>query len=337
MNTYQKTIESLRANPRTWLITGVAGFIGSHLLETLLLNGQTVVGLDNFVTGDKRNFDDVREKVGDEIWQNFRFIEGSVADIEMCREAVKGVDSIFHEAGFISVPQSLEEPLVCNATNVDGTLNLLVAAKDAGVKRFVYASSSAIYGDDETMPKVEHVVGRPLSPYGSSKLIDELYANVFFKCYGLKTVGLRYFNVFGPRQNPKGGYAAVIPAWISALVENQTCHINGYGWITRDFVHVQNVVQANILAATTENETAFGEAFNVGNGGLTSLENLYKMISTAVGSKLEVVISEPRAGDILHSGADISKIQTALGYEATITVDGGMDETVKWYIATPRG
>ena len=336
MNTYQKTLETLRANPRTWLITGVAGFIGSHLLETLLLNGQSVVGLDNFVTGDKRNFDDVREKVGDETWRKFRFIEGSVVDIETCREATKGVDCVLHEAGFVSVPQSLEEPLTCNATNVDGTLNLLVAAKDAGVKRFVYASSSAIYGDDETMPKVEHLVGRPLSPYGTSKLIDEYYANVFFKCYGLQTVGLRYFNVFGPRQNPKGGYAAVIPAWISALVENRSCHINGYGWITRDFVHVQNVAQANLLAATTENEATFGEAFNVGNGGLTSLEALYKMISTAVGSKLEVVISEPRAGDILHSGADISKIQATLGYEATITVDGGMDETVKWYIANPR-
>ena len=336
MNTYQKTLETLRANPRTWLITGVAGFIGSHLLEMLLLNGQTVVGLDNFVTGDKRNFDDVREKVGDETWRKFRFIEGSVVDIETCRKATKGVDCVLHEAGFVSVPQSLEEPLTCNATNVDGTLNLLVAAKDAGVKRFVYASSSAIYGDDETMPKVEHLVGRPLSPYGTSKLIDEYYANVFFKCYGLQTVGLRYFNVFGPRQNPEGGYAAVIPAWISALAKNRSCHINGYGWITRDFVHVQNVAQANLLAATTENEATFGEAFNVGNGGLTSLEGLYKMISDAVGSKLEVVISEPRAGDILHSGADISKIQSALGYEATITVDGGMDETVKWYIANPR-
>jgi UDP-N-acetylglucosamine 4-epimerase len=333
---HAQTLETLRANPKTWLVTGCAGFIGSHLLEALLNLGQPVVGLDNFSTGSPRNLEDVKARVPAAAWARFNLLTGTVQDPALCRAACNGVDYILHEAGFISVPLSLEDPLACNETNVTGTLTLLMAAREHRVKRFVYASSSAVYGDDATMPKVEEKTGSPLSPYGASKFIDEIYAATFWNCHALETVGLRYFNVFGSRQNPKGGYAAVIPAWVSALVEGRECVINGDGGITRDFVHIDNVVQANLLAATTQNAEAFGTAFNVGNGGQTTLEDLYKMIAAKLGATRPVKTGAPRAGDILHSGADIAKARRVLGYEPAVTVDTGLTGTVKWYAENPE-
>jgi UDP-N-acetylglucosamine 4-epimerase len=220
MSSHLQTLDSLKAQPRVWLVTGAAGFIGSHLSEALLKLGQRVIGMDNLSTGDVANLADVRTRVGEEAWSNFLFAEGSVTDFETCRSVCGGVDFVLHQAGFVSVPQSIEDPIFCNAVNVDGMLNMLVAARDAKVRRFVYASSSAVYGDDETLPKTESKIGMPLSPYGASKLMDELYADVFFKNYRMPAIGLRYFNVFGPRQNPNGGYAAVIPRWISSLMKN---------------------------------------------------------------------------------------------------------------------
>lgn len=335
MSHYSQTLDTLRGKPAKWLVTGAAGFIGSHLLEALLKLNQTVVGLDNFATGSQANLDDVKSKVPAEAWARFRFVKGSVCNPADCAAACAGVDFILHEAGFISVPQSIEDPATCNAVNVDGFLNMLIAARDAGVKRFVYASSSAVYGDDPTLPKVEAKIGMPLSPYGTSKFMDELYADVFRKNYPIEVAGLRYFNVFGPRQNPEGGYAAVIPKWVSALVTGEACHINGDGSITRDFCHIDNVVQANILAATTPNPRA--EVYNVALGTKTTLLELYSLIAEKVARLVpsaagrKPVHNPPRPGDIEHSMADIAKITKALGYQPVVTVDQGMDETVRWY------
>jgi len=335
---YSKTIDQLRAESRTWLVTGAAGFIGSHLVESLLNLGQRVVGIDNFLTGRRGNLEDAQARAGAQARERFRFIEGSVCDFAVCLEACRGVDFVLHEAGFVSVPLSIEDPLTCNAVNVDGFLNMLVAAHKAGVKRLVYASSSAVYGDDKTMPQIESKIGRPLSPYGTSKLIDELYADVFFKNHRFGAVGLRYFNVFGPRQNPAGGYAAVIPQWISSLVAGRECHIHGDGTITRDFCHVDNVVQANILAATTANPAACGDVFNVALGGQITLTQLYDMIAGKLAkiapgaAALKPVYGPQRPGDIIHSGADIAKIRQALGYDPSVSVDAGLKETVAWYL-----
>ena len=335
MSVYPQALETLRQHPRTWLITGAAGFIGSHLSEALLKLGQRVTGIDNFATGDPANLNEVRKRIGEGAWKNFIFVEGSVTDLEACRSVCGGVDFVLHEAGFISVPQSIEDPIYCNAVNVDGTLNMLVAAREAEVRRFVYASSSAVYGDDETLPKVEDKIGKPLSPYGTSKLVNELYADVFYKNHRLPVIGLRYFNVFGPRQNPVGGYAAVIPKWITTLVAGERCHINGDGSNTRDFCHIDNIVQANILAATTPNENAFAEVYNVGLGARTSLNELYVAIRSKFSDDkiraLEPEYGPPRPGDILHSTADISKIQRDLGFESLVSVDQGLTETVEWY------
>ena len=334
MTTYETTLSALRATPRRWLVTGCAGFIGSHILQTLLALGQSAVGLDDFATGFPRNLELVRAAVGEEAWARFRFIEGSVADLAACREACAGVDAVSHQAGFISVPQSLEDPLACHSTNVTGTLNLLTAARDAGVKRVAYASSCAVYGDETTMPMREDRIGRALSPYGASKLMDEHYAGLFAMHFGMQCVGLRYFNVFGPRQNPKGGYAAVIPAWIVAQVAGEECLVNGDGEQTRDFCHVGNIVQANILAATTENAACAGQAYNIGLGGSTTLNELHRLIA----SKLDASISRrpprygpARAGDIRHASADITKARRDLGFEPAVSVDTGLTETVHWY------
>lgn len=335
MSVYPQTLDSLRQRPRTWLITGAAGFIGSHLAEALLKLGQRVTGMDNFATGDPVNLNEVRARVGEAAWKNFLFVEGSVTDLEACRSICGGTNYVLHEAGFISVPQSIEDPIYCNAVNVDGTLNMLVAAREAEVQRFVYASSSAVYGDDEMLPKVEDKIGKPLSPYGTSKLMNELYADVFYKNHRLPAIGLRYFNVFGPRQNPAGGYAAVIPKWITSLVAGERCHINGDGSNTRDFCHIDNIVQANILAATTPNEKAFAEVYNVGLGTRTSLNELYTAIRSKFSDEkiraLEPEYGSPRSGDILHSTADISKIRRDLGFEPLVSVDDGLTETVEWY------
>lgn len=337
MSAYAETLERFRARPRKWLVTGCAGFIGSHLVETLLKHGQRVIGLDNFETGFPRNLEAAIEGGGHGAKERFEFLEGNVADLVACRAACAGVDAILHEAGFISVPLSVEEPLRCHATNVTGTLNLLIAARDAGVRNFVYASSAAVYGDDQTMPQREERIGRPLSPYGASKLMDEQYARLASQLYGLSTVGLRYFNVFGPRQNPRGGYAAVIPQWISTLVEGGVCTMNGDGAQTRDFCHVANVVQANLLAASVENSAEQGRVYNVALGGSTTLLELHRMIRehlTALDPDLKPEPPQhgpPRAGDIWHSSADITKISTELGYAPEITVDAGLRETTRWY------
>ncbi len=337
MNTYETTLSQLRAEPRRWLVTGCAGFIGSHILQNLLSLGQRVVGLDDFTTGSPRNLDLVRSAVGEDSWARFRFMSGSVADISVCREACAGADAISHQAGFISVPLSLEDPLACHATNVTGTLNLLTAARDAGVRRVAYASSCAVYGDETTMPMREDRIGRALSPYGASKLMDEQYAGLFAMHFGMHCVGLRYFNVFGPRQNPKGGYAAVIPAWIVAQVAGEECVVNGDGEQTRDFCHVGNIVQANLLAGTTENAASSGQAYNIGLGGSTTLNELHRLISiklAALDAKFQprpARYGPARAGDIRHASADIEKARRELGFEPSVTVDAGLTETVRWY------
>ena len=333
MTIYAQILQSLAAQPAKWLVTGAAGFIGSHLTEALLKLGQSVVALDDLSTGSLRNFEEVRARVTPEQWARFEFIEASVCDLAACHRACSGVQCVLHEAGFISVPLSIEDPLACNATNVDGFLNILVAARDAGVERLVYASSSAVYGDDEGLPKIEERIGKSLSPYGTSKLMDELYADVFTKNYPKPgIVGLRYFNVFGPRQNPKGGYAAVIPKWISSLVDNEPCHINGDGTITRDFCHIDNIVQANILAATVENPRAYGQVYNVALGSRTTLTELYDLIAGKLAiADIPPVYLPPRPGDILHSEASIARIRCDLGFEPTVTADDGLTETVRWY------
>lgn len=337
MPSYPLTLEELRAEPRRWLITGVAGFIGSHLLEALLRLDQRVAGLDNFSTGGPHNLDAVRGNVSEEQWARFTFHEGSVADIGVCREASNGADFVLHQAGFVSVPLSIEDPVACHDTNVTGTLNVLIAARDNRVRRIVYASSSAVYGDDEAERKVEGQTGRALSPYGASKAMGEVYARLFAGHYGLEAVGLRYFNVFGPRQNPTGGYAAVIPQWIAALVRGGECTIHGDGSATRDFAHVANIVQANILAATAR-AVPHGAVYNVGLGGSTTIRELYALIAaklSEIGAAQPgpVKLGPPRAGDILHSAADISAIVRDLGFAPEVSVEAGLEETVRWYAA----
>lgn len=337
MTAYDRLRQELAAEPRTWLITGVAGFIGSHLLETLLALDQRVAGLDNFSTGTPRNLDEVRAGVTEEQWGRFTFHEGSVADMSACRVASDRVDYVLHQAGFVSVPLSLEDPLACHATNVTGTLNVLIAARDNRVRRVVYASSSAVYGDDPQMPKVESEIGRPLSPYGASKRMAEIYAQVFQRSYGLESIGLRYFNIFGPRQDPSGGYAAVIPQWIGKMLHGDECVIHGDGAITRDFCPVADVVQANLLAATTRNNAAAGEFFNVALGSTTTLEKLHELIiekMAASGRNPRPPRHGPsRPGDIRHSGAEISALRGAVGFHPSNGIGEALDETIRWYAA----
>lgn len=336
MTPFQILQQQLSVEPRTWLITGVAGFIGSHLLETLLQLGQRVVGLDNYSTGTPRHLDDVHRRVGDDAWRRFTFQKGSVTEIGACREASNLVDYVLHHAGFVSVPLSIEDPVGCHDTNSTGSLNILVAARDNRVRRVVYASSSAVYGDDPSQPNVENRIGRPLSPYGASKLVGEIYAQQFFQHFRLESIGLRYFNIFGSRQNPTGGYAAVIPHWINAQLRGEPCRINGDGGITRDFCPIGNVVQANLLAATTPRGSAIGEIFNVALGSRTTLDELHTLIAAKVsaltGQPVPAVEYGPaRPGDIRHSGADIAKIVRELGFASETGVDAGLDETVRWY------
>ncbi len=338
MTAYELLRQELAAEPRRWLITGVAGFIGSHLLEALLTLDQHVVGLDNLSTGTPRNLDEVRAQVTPEQWARFTFREGTVADMSACRVASDHVDYVLHQAGFVSVPLSLEDPLACHATNVTGTLNLLIAARDNRVRRVVYASSSAVYGDDPRLPKVEPEIGQTLSPYGASKRIGEIYAQLFVENYGLETIGLRYFNIFGPRQNPRGGYAAVIPQWITALLGGGECVIHGDGTATRDFCPVSEVVQANLLAATTRQRRAVGEVFNVALGHSVALRELYDILAEKIAAltstpRSAVRFGPPRAGDIPHSAADIGKIQRELGFEPPASMTAGLEETIRWYAA----
>lgn len=337
VSVYEVVLEDLRARPRRWLVTGAAGFIGSNLVEALLRLGQEVVGLDNFATGHRRNLDDVREVVGGEAWRRFRFVEGDIRELDDCRAVCDGAELVLHQAALGSVPRSIDDPLTTNAANVDGTLNLLVAARDAGVRRFVYAASSSTYGDHPGLPKVEDEIGRPLSPYAVSKYVNELYARVFTDVYGLETVGLRYFNVFGRRQDPAGAYAAVIPRWVGLLLRGEPCHVNGDGETSRDFTHVDNVVQANLLAATAAAGGVAGEVFNVACGERTTLNDLFRTIRDGL-AEMEPAVAgaEPvhrdfRPGDVRHSLADVSRAAERLGYRVERTVEEGLRATLAWY------
>ena len=336
-NRLVRIADTLRGAPRRWLVTGVAGFIGSNLLQSLLDADQQVVGLDNLATGKLANLDEVRESVGPARWARFRFLEGDVASPEVCREAVAEVDAILHQAALGSVPRSIEEPLDSNAANVTGHLALLEAARRAGVRRFVYASSSSVYGDSPTMPKVEGELGSPLSPYAVTKMANELYAATYGHLHGMETVGLRYFNVFGPRQDPEGAYAAVIPKWIAALIAGEEVRINGTGDISRDFCYVKNVVQANLLAATVETKEALNQAYNVANGHRTTLDELFELLRSRLAPRHpKLVGAKPfyapfRPGDVMHSLADIGKAQRLLGYEPTHSIEQGLDEALDWY------
>jgi UDP-N-acetylglucosamine 4-epimerase len=337
VNNYETAQQRIRSRARTWLVTGAAGFIGSHLVENLLRLGQPVVGLDNFATGKRENLQHVRALVGEAAWKNFRFIEGDIRSLDACRRACMGTDVVLHQAALGSVPRSIDDPIASTETNVMGFINLQVAARDAGVARFVYASSSAVYGDHPTLPKVEAVTGRAMSPYGLTKWVNELYADVFDVCYGFKSIGLRYFNVFGARQDPNGAYASVIPAWIGALVRGSVPYVNGDGSAARDFCHVDNVVQANLLAATVEEPLALGQAYNIALGDQTSLLELYDMIRAQVArhfphaSQVKAVHREPRKGDLMFSRADTSKAQRLLGYRPAVRIMEGLQKTVDWY------
>ncbi|RZS85983.1 NAD-dependent epimerase/dehydratase family protein [Pigmentiphaga kullae] len=333
----QQIFRRIQSTPRKWLVTGAAGFIGSNLVETLLRLDQDVVGLDNFSTGHRRNLDEIRERVSNQQWQRFIFIEGDIRDLNVCTQACSGVDYVLHQAALGSVPRSLENPLLTNSVNIDGFLNMLVAARDAQAKNFVYAASSSTYGDHPDLPKIEHRIGKPLSPYAITKYVNELYAEVFALSYGFKTIGLRYFNVFGPRQDPEGAYAAVIPKWIASMIRNDAIYINGDGQTSRDFCFIDNVIQANLLA-TLSPAIARNEVYNVAVGGKTTLNQLFSILKDGLKEKDIVYEQQPiyrdfRAGDVLHSQADIAKARELLGYVPTHDVIAGIEAAMPWYIS----
>ncbi|HIF58130.1 MAG: SDR family oxidoreductase [Gammaproteobacteria bacterium] len=338
MTEFEILIERLKVEERTWLVTGIAGFIGSNLAEFLLKHNQKVIGLDNFSTGYQYNIDEVRNSVGEELARNLYFIEGDIADLETCQQACKGVDVVLHQAALGSVPRSIEDPIASNRSNVTGFLNILTAAKEAGIRRFIYASSSSVYGDSKELPKVEERIGRLLSPYAVMKMTNELYAGVFSKTYGIETIGLRYFNVFGPRQDPNGGYAAVIPKWICSIQNGEDVFINGDGETSRDFTYIDNVIQMNLLAATTTNITSFDQVFNVASGGRNTLNELFQIICDELAKHCEFfekpipVYCDFRLGDIRHSNADISKAHKIVSYTPAYDIFQGLEETIKWYV-----
>ncbi|EGZ47611.1 NAD-dependent epimerase/dehydratase family protein [Neisseria wadsworthii] len=336
MNKYEHIQQELKQSPKKWLVTGVAGFIGSNLLETLLTLDQTVVGLDNFATGHQHNLDEVQRTVTPEQWSRFTFIEGDIRNLETCHQACNGVDYVLHEAALGSVPRSINDPITSNSANIDGFLNMLVAARDAKVKSFVYAASSSTYGDHPGLPKVEHTIGKPLSPYAVTKYVNELYADVFARTYGFTCIGLRYFNVFGKRQDPNGAYAAVIPKWTSAMIKNEDLFINGDGETSRDFCFIENTVQANILAATTDNTEARNQVYNVAVGGRTTLNQLFNYIRNSLADNdiqytKDAIYRDFRAGDVRHSQADIGKAQSLLGYDPQFTIEQGIQKAMPWY------
>lgn len=357
MTRYEEIQTHLRQNPKTWLITGVAGFIGSNLLETLLKIDQRVVGLDNFATGHRSNLDEVRTLVSPTQLANFKFIEGDIRALIDCQAACKGVDYVLHQAALGSVPRSLLDPISTNSVNISGFLNMLVASRDAKVKSFVYAASSSSYGDHPALPKVEEVIGNPLSPYAVTKYVNELYASVFSKSYGLQSVGLRYFNVFGPRQDPEGAYAAVIPKWIATLIKGEKIYINGDGETSRDFCFVDNAVQANLLSAlgldkkqefgfesSQLNNSANSNVYNIAVGNRNTLNELYQLLLTefkSAGRRLHPISITPsyrdfRTGDVRHSQADISKAKRQLGYSPTHNLAQGIKKAMPWYIANQK-
>ena len=333
---YENVKRQLLAQPKVWLITGVAGFIGSNLLETLLQLNQTVVGLDNFATGHQHNLDEVKSLVTSEQWSRFNFIQGDIRNLEDCQHAVTGVDYVLHQAALGSVPRSIADPITSNAANITGFLNMLVAARDAGVTSFTYAASSSTYGDHPALPKVEDNIGNPLSPYAVTKYVNELYANVFARTYGFKCIGLRYFNVFGKRQDPNGAYAAVIPKWTAAMINGEDVFINGDGETSRDFCFIDNTVQANILAATAD-DNAKDQVYNVAVGDRTTLNDLFNAIKKALQSNGIVVSNSPvyrefRAGDVRHSQADVAKAKALLQYEPTHVITQGIATAMPWYV-----
>lgn len=336
MTRYQEVQEQLTTAPKTWLITGCAGFIGSNLLEQLLLLNQKVVGLDNFATGHQHNLDEVKTQVSAAQWQSFTFIEGDIRSLDDCTKAVSGVDYILHQAALGSVPRSIADPILTNSANITGFLNMLVAAKEEKVTSFVYAASSSTYGDHPALPKVEENIGKPLSPYAVTKYVNELYADVFNKTYGLNATGLRYFNVFGKRQDPDGAYAAVIPKWTAAMIEDQEIFVNGDGETSRDFCFIENAVQANILAATAP-DSGKNQVYNVALGDRTSLNTLFDSLKNSLQANGVSYQKSPtyrdfRAGDVLHSQADISKAQAMIGFQPEFKIQQGIDKAMPWYI-----
>lgn len=334
MTKYQQIQQELIESPRTWLVTGVAGFIGSNLLEKLLKLDQIVVGLDNFATGHQHNLDEVQSLVTAEQWQRFTFMEGDIRDYPSCEQAVTGVDYVLQQAALGSVPRSIADPLTTNAANITGFLNMLQAAKEAQVKSFTYAASSSTYGDHPALPKVEENIGKPLSPYAVTKYVNEVYASVYARTYGFKATGLRYFNVFGRRQDPNGAYAAVIPKWTAAMINNEEVFINGDGETSRDFCYIENVVQMNILAATGS-EDALGEVYNCAVGGRTTLNTLFdtlkiELSNNNVNYSKNVTYRDFRLGDVRHSQASVEKANIKLGYEPKYNIQQGISEAMPW-------
>ncbi|ELB2006168.1 Vi polysaccharide biosynthesis UDP-N-acetylglucosaminuronic acid C-4 epimerase TviC [Vibrio parahaemolyticus] len=335
MTKYEQIQQELVESPKTWLVTGVAGFIGSNLLEKLLKLDQIVVGLDNFATGHQHNLDEVKGLVSEAQWDRFTFIEGDIREPQACQQAVKGVDYVLHQAALGSVPRSIADPLTTNAANITGFLNMLDAAKEEGVSSFTYAASSSTYGDHPALPKVEENIGNPLSPYAVTKYVNELYAGVYARTYGFKTIGLRYFNVFGRRQDPNGAYAAVIPKWTAAMINGEDVYINGDGETSRDFCYIDNVVQMNLLAATAE-EDAKDEVYNVAVGDRTTLNDLFYAIKNALNNNDIKVEAEPiyrefRVGDVRHSQANIDKSSRKLSYSPKFDIFNGIIRAVEWY------
>jgi len=347
MSKYEELQKELKDNQYTWLVTGAAGFVGSNLVEKLLTLNQKVVGLDNFETGYQYNLDQALKDAQTTLatdnctlnTDNYRFIEGDIRDIDTCHQACKGVDYVLHQAALGSVPRSIEDPICTNKANIDGFLNMLVAARDAKVKRFVYAASSSTYGDHPDLPKVEDKIGNPLSPYAVTKLVNELYATVFARTYNFNSIGLRYFNIFGKRQDPDGAYAAVVPKWVSSIIKGEEVFINGDGETSRDFCYIENTVQMNLLAATTQNEEATNQVYNTALNERTSLNQLYQMIEDRLIERVDgIQKKEPtyrdfRAGDVRHSQAEISKATNLLGYQPSHKIAKGLDEAMDWYVA----
>jgi UDP-N-acetylglucosamine 4-epimerase len=337
MAAYQDLLARLPAEPKTWLVTGAAGFIGSNLLEALLKLDQRVVAMDNFATGFQRNLDEVKTLVTPAQWARFTFIEGDIRKLEDCQRACEGVDYVLHKAALGSVPRSLADPITTNGTNIGGFLNMLVAAKDAKVQSFTYAASSSTYGDHPALPKIEERIGKPLSPYAVTKYVNELYADVFSLNYDFHTIGLRYFNVFGRRQNPSGAYAAVIPKWTASMIQAEDVFINGDGETSRDFCYIENAIQANLLAAVATDRAARNQVYNVAVGGRTTLNQLYRSLQDALGQNgvrydRPPVYRDFRAGDVRHSQADVSKGQRLLGYEPQFDIRAGISAAMPWYV-----
>jgi UDP-N-acetylglucosamine 4-epimerase len=344
MTAYQQLQDRLRGGDRyTWLVTGVAGFIGSNLLESLLKLDQQVVGLDSFATGHRHNLEQVQGLVAPEQWARFRFIEGDIRKLDDCRTACAGVDYVLHQAALGSVPRSLEDPITTNQANIDGFLNMMVAARDAEVRRFVYAASSSTYGDHPGLPKIEDRIGKPLSPYAVTKLVNEQYADVFARAYGFRTIGLRYFNIFGQRQDPNGAYAAVVPKWTAAMMTGDPVWINGDGETSRDFCYIANTIQANLLAATATSDEATNQVYNVAVGDRTTLNDLFEAIRVLLAPRFKHLegfkpsYRDFRAGDVRHSLADVTKARTLLGYEPSHRIGEGLKEAMDWYVANVGG